>query len=278
MPHLLRTAGRLLTAVAVVAPGPVARAACVDGASTARLVVVMEDAEAAFARLDLDGFQAAVDEGAALVPCLEATLSRAQVARYHRLQGLRAWLVRDTERSQRAFLAARTIEPAWRFPVELVPEQHPTRAAYMALPLEELSMQAVEVPEGARLYVDGRVAQERPGNLPSLLQLEDGEGALRWSVYAGPGEALPAWPAGLDGTGEAPAWRMPLVVGSVGSALASGVLLGLAATSAARYEDPQTPLSSLDGLRNRTNGLLVASAVTGGLAVGGAVGVAWSFR
>lgn len=263
------------TAPAQAAP---TRTDCVERASSARLVLVLEDAEAAFARLDLEGFQAATDEAATLVPCLEATLSREQAARYHRVQGLRAWLVRDLDRSRLAFLAARAIQPDWRFPVELVPEDHPTREAYMALPLEELVTAPVDVPDGARLVVDGRVSTLRPVNLPAVLQLQDELGGLRWSVYAGPGEALPDWPQDLAAGRDRHPWRIPLVAGSAGSAALSGVLVALAAGSAARYHDADTPVEALDGLRTRTNGLLVASAAAGGLALGAGVGAAWSFR
>lgn len=278
----LRPPPRAVPAVALLplwAWSSAAAAQCVDGATTAALVVVLEDAEAAYGRLALDAFQAATDEAASMIPCLEAVVPRATAARYHRVQGLRAWLVRDEDRAQKAFLASRVIERAYRFPMELVPEEHPTRQAFMALALDQVVTEPVTVPGGAALVVDGRETVERPVNLPALLQLVDAEGGLRWSVYADPGTELPPWPVDLAVV--APLrdpWRVPLVVGSAGAALVSGTLVGLASISAGRYDDPATPADQLDGLRARTNGLLVGASVAGGVAAGAAVGVAWTFR
>ncbi|MCK6506750.1 hypothetical protein L6R53_25835 [Myxococcota bacterium] len=278
----LRSPLRVVPAVALLPLGAwssAAAAQCVDSATTAALVVVLEDAEAAYGRLELEAFQSATDEAASMIPCLEAVVPRATAARYHRVQGLRAWLVRDEERAQQTFLAARLIERAYRFPVELVPEEHPTRQAYMAMALDQVVTEPVAVPEGASLVVDGRETGERPVNLPALLQLVDGEGALRWSVYADPGTALPPWPLDLVAEPQArDRWRAPLILGSVGAAVVSGTLVGLAGSAAQRYADPATPVDQLDGLRARTNGLLVGASVAGGVAAGAAVGAAWTFR
>lgn len=171
-----RVGPRLLATAAVVAGlwlrAAPAAAACLGPAPGGQLVVTMEDAEAAYGQLDLGAFQAAMDEGASMIPCLDGLLGRGEVARYDRLAGLQAWLGRTQERSEAAFLAARLIEPGYRFPTTLVPEDHPTRQAYAALPVESVLRSPVEVPAGGHLVVDGREAQERPTNVPSLVQLQ----------------------------------------------------------------------------------------------------------
>lgn len=256
--------------------GP-AVAACPQAASTAALSLAMEDAEVAYARVDVDAFHDAMDHSAALLPCLEDLASADQAARYHRLQGLRAWILDDRDRAELAFLAARRIEPAWRFPAHMVPERHPTRDSYLALPLDHAVETPVVVPDGLILRIDGRNVTARAESLPALVQVRDDAGALYWSVYQWPGEPLPPWPETPDARRERHPARAPLLVTSLLAAGGSGAMMVLASQSHARWEDPSTPTAELDGLAQRTNGLLLGAGGAGALALVTGIGVATTF-
>lgn len=229
-----------------------ARAECVEAATTVRLVLSLEDAESASGKLDLEVSQGSMDSSAELV--------------------------RDEERAGLAFLAARRIEPSYRFPTDLVPQEHPTRTAYMGLPLDEAILADLEaIPRGAVL-VDGRRDTQRPTNLPAMVQLVDDGGAVRWTRYAWPGEPLPPYPDDLVAVKEGHPWRVPLLVTSGASVVAAAVLYGAAASSHARWEDPQQQVDDEDALRRQNNTLFGGSLGVGALAIGAGVGAAWTFR
>lgn len=256
----------------------VARAECIEPASSVRLVLSLEDAEAAFSTLDLDGFQQAMDESAVLVPCLDVVVPRPTAARYHRLQGLRAWLVRDDDRASRAFLSARRVEPAYRFGTDLVPEGHPTRTAYMSLPMDDAILEDLAPTPSGAFLVDGRREDRKPSNLPTMVQLIDDAGKVRWTRYTWPGDPLPPFPPDMMAEAQGHPWRVPLIVTSATSAVAAGTLYALASRSFNKWNDPNTPEDEGDRYRAQTNGLFAGSVGTGALAIGAGIGAAWTFR
>lgn len=267
----------LLVSLVLVVPR-VGRADCVEPITSVRLLLTIEDAEAAFGRLDLDAFQSRVDESALLLPCLSETASRPLAARLHRLQGLRAWLLRDTTRAEQAFLSSRRIEPSYRFPTELVPEQHPTRESYLALPLDEGGVVELPTPSVGSLMVDGRVSHQRPLPGPSVVQWIADSGAVNWTQYSWEATELPPFSVLAVEPASPDRWRVPLLVAAGSSLLVSGTLYALAASSHSRWEDPATPASETDRLRSQTNGLWVGSMGAGGLALGAGAAAAWTFR
>jgi hypothetical protein len=241
---------------------------CTVPLTAADLGLLLDDAEAAWIRLDPTAFTAATDDLAGRVLCLADEPDRALVARYHRVQGLRAFLVRDEERAERAFASARRIEPAAHLPTTLVPEGNPIQAAYSALPLDAVVLEPVPAPASGGLWFDGAAARERPANVPTLFQWRGSDGAIAATAYVWPGEPLPAYPVGPGS--RSGARRTLLLAAAAGELVAAGLYVGAVVNHAA-FEDRDTRVDALDGLAARANGFN-AAAIGVGIA-GGATAV-----
>ncbi len=263
----------------------VAGAACTAGAGTQEVTAAVERAEGAFGNVDIEEFNAATDAMAALLPCVNEVIPRNTAASIHRMQGLRAFVDRDPERATQAFAAARTIEPAYRFPELLVPEGHPVLRDYDAIPIDAPVVVEIPKPAGGYIQVDGRTAYERPTAWPVLVQIVSDEGAVRDTAYLRPSDPLPQYTveekvsrpvaaAGTDTVGGGPE-PVPVTVGpsvpiaALGGValITSGVMYLVANGASKAYHDPSTAYTELDGLRSRTNSMQVASV---GLAAAGA--------
>ncbi len=236
---------------------------CASRLPAAALDARIDQAEAAWTALDLEGFRRAADDLSGALPCLQGPLDVDQAARVHRLQGMRAFVQNDTERAELAFAAARRLRPGEGLPAALAPAQHPIRKHFSALPIDDVGDTALD----ARFawQVDGREAELRPSRMPTVVQQRTADGAVSRSWYLWPGEApLVAAPTGGIG-------RWLALGGGVALAAAGGTYLGAVATER-RYWSSDTPRSELDGLRSRTNGLVWTSAALGavGLGLGGA--------
>ncbi len=252
---------RLVAAVLALLWAPaVARAACAEKVDAARLHLLLDDTEAAWVRLDTPGFEAAARRLADEVPCLAEPADRALVARYHRVQGLRAFVVRDTVRARSAFAASRRLEPAALLPSTYAPPAHPLQDAYAALPVEAVTTRPSPPPVDGSLWFDASRTEQRPANVPTLFQWRDEAGAVRTTAYVWPTDPLPEYPTRGPARAGGSA-RGPLLVGAaIGGALAigAGVTTALAAD---RYWRMDTPREDLDGLRAAVN-------VSGGAAIG----------
>ncbi len=242
-------------------------------ASTADLTLTLEDAEAAFASLDIVAFRAATDRANADVRCLTEVAPRPMVARLHRLQGLRWWADGDLARARASFSAALAIEPAFSFPEALVPAGHPVLAEFEASAALADSTVAVPAPAGAALWFDGRSQDARPEARATLAQLVADEGAVRASALLWPGE--PLFPYAVEER-RPKGPNLPLAVGAGVSLTASAVCLGLAAANYDTFHDPSTPAGELPGLQNTTNTLYVSGLGAGVLALGVGAGAVFA--
>lgn len=273
----LRCSKVLMLAVAgLVAPLRAAFAGdCAAPVSTQDLVEVLERAEAAYQEMDLDGFRVEADEAARALPCSSEVLPRPLVARYHRLQGLRAFVVRDSDRAPLAFAAARAIEPAYVLPESMVPLDHPLRQMYGAVPVESRLTTPLPQPADGYVLIDGRESLDRPTNLPAVLQRVSGAGELISSVYLWPENPAPEYEvaaatASAPESERAPEHRRGAAVGwGVGagvSLVAAGVSQALASQKEDQYYDLSRPPDALDRLR--TIGRFEQAGALAGLAVG----------
>lgn len=256
----------------------VARAGC--PATSADILVALEEAEATFATMAIDGFRAATDRVAADSACIAETLPRPMIARLHRAYGLRAFVDGDTTKAVQAFAAARSIEPAYEFPEALVPPDHPVRARYIAQDPASGGETALPVPEVGSLLVDGRAGAPRPVTRPALFQVQETSGLVAASGYRWPGEPLFEYPVGQPDRELTVAPRseprverkmgasVPLVIAGGVSLVASGALLGLSASSHAAYYDDGVAPKDLESLRSQTNGFYFGFIGTGVAAVG----------
>lgn len=264
----------------------VAHGACPTPTNTADLVSALDDAKEAYGNLEVEAFRAAMGRVHERLPCLEEEVTRHLAAELHRFEGLLGFLDRDSDRSQRAFASARAIEPNYKFPASLVPEGNPALAAYTALAPDKGTVVRVADPLQGRLLFDGATGKMRPTTFPTVFQRMDAEGAVMETAYLWPGDALPPYPArsvpvDLVGGEPDPTKPVPDLVGAVragpnkgllagagATALASGLLYGSAFLVHQRYNNLETDVSKLDGLRRVNNGFVLASGATLATAVG----------
>lgn len=255
---MARTLLLTLAAVLLFAPAS-AHAACPEVVSVTALRLMMRQAEEAYRALDIEAFRSSLDSAATQLPCIDERLGAPDIARYHRLQGLLASVVGDTARAQQAFLAARSLEPGFRLPLDMVPAEHPTRLEYAALPLDSVVWEPLPPPRQGRLFIDGTEQLQRPTNRPAVAQRLDEADRIVDGSYLWPGAAL-AYPTAATASSLRHRSR-GLSIGAGGAAVASGVLAVVAARSRAAYDAESGSVEQLDALRARTN-------LTGGLSLG----------
>jgi len=253
-------------------------------AATSRDLLTAEEAAlSAYGALDLDGFVGATEHIQEMLGCMVEPVTRDLAAAAHRMIGLQAFTSGDKERAKLAFAAARSLEPEWRFPESLFPPGHPVRTIYEAIPLDQAVWTPLP-PTAAVVRIDGRVADARPTAWPALVQAFGVDGAVLGSWYLWPGDPLPALPPPLPlaatlpetstsmadlpapkRTGPRWGWLGVAAVGAGGA----GVMYGVAAKTAQAYRSDETNPELRERLRQRSNGLLIASGAAGLVAVGG---------
>ncbi len=265
---------RMLTAVLFVVGGT-AHAACEEPRSNAELVEVLEEATHAFSKLEIDAFNAAADRATTIIVCLDEPISMPSAAEYHRVKGIQLFLARNSPAAQKSFAAARTVEPDYVFPTDLVPAENPIRNDYEALDPGEGPIDDVPPPKQGSIRLNGSRALQRARPLPVIFQLLDERGAVTQTVVVEAGEPLPSYETagggGAEPVGASPSVRRrpstPLLVGAVaGLAVAGGLYGGALATKASFYNttDPTT----LESRRSTANTLVVTSGVVGAVSLG----------
>jgi hypothetical protein len=245
--------------------------------------------------LDIGGFKAATDDLDAVLPCLTEALPPPVIAEVHRTKGIRAFGERDTEQAQHMFAAARTIEPGYRFPYNLIPDGNPIRSAYMAVDTGLAPTTELPDPASGDLRVDGYSSRSRSAAWPSLVQYLKADGTVQFTAYLLPDEPVPDYPlvgevavpkpvvvapVPMPSTVPAPvpspvpvtptksSAKVPLLVAASVAAVGSGVAYGMAGAGHARFYDTATPDAELDGLRGRTNTLVIVGGFGGAASLG----------
>ncbi len=273
------------------------RSSCAAPTSTADVQVALELAEAGYADADLVALEAATARASDALPCVVEPVSRSLAARYHRIMGMQAFVEGREDDAERAFAAARSIEPAYTFPPEVVPAGNPILDHYVALSVDSPKTLPVPLPAEGSLSFDGRQTDQQPLSWPSIVQLTDGAGAIAATAWVPPAGDLPAYrPAAVDTTATTATTvdpvdpggdsqtrqktltrKLPWLAGTAACAAATGTLFALSRSAASTYRDPETTgEAELDRLRGQANGLLYASAGTAVATVGlGAVTIAF---
>lgn len=152
----------------------------------------VDDAMLAFATLDEEGVVSSFGEAEKAIPCLNAVMAPTDVASYHRLVGIKAFLDGDDDAAVTAFQAASFVQPDYVLSTKIAPEGGKLRrlfdkAAAMPDPLEV----PFTAPAGQTGYVDGATATERPATVPAIVQFVDASGHAKWSDYVPAGGYLP---------------------------------------------------------------------------------------
>lgn len=267
---------RLFVLVALLAVGP-AHAECTGPTTNAALVEALDTASLAFARLDIPVFQEDAARAREILDCLGEPISRPTAASWHRMHGIALFLERNSPAARRSFAAARSIEPAYTFPSDVVPEGNPLLEDYTALDPDIGPFELVAAPKVGAVRLDGSGSLNRSRGRPVIYQVIDGRGAVVQTALLDGEDAMPALPENLsggpssNGDDKVPKERkgpsVPLLVGAgVGVLAAGGLYAGSAASRSAYFEETQ--VSELDGRRATTNALAVGSGVSAAVAVG----------
>lgn len=236
-----------------------APADCASARAPGELDAALAGVEAAWG-VDEAAFAAGMGSARDVLACLRAPLTPTQAARYHRAEGLAAFLDKQTPAAARAFSAARAIDPTWRFPASMVPPGNPVEVAWDASPASPPPTNRAPPPRGgATLWIDGADTRARPADRPAVLQVGSRDG-LTTSAWVGPTDPVP-YPARGDGR------RKPLLVAAGAAGLVAAGLYGGGVVSAHAWADA-TSIEEADALQGRTNTLVGASAGVAVLATG----------
>ncbi|MCB9674478.1 MAG: hypothetical protein H6737_05130 [Alphaproteobacteria bacterium] len=246
---------------------------------------LLNDATAAYQDLDIERFQARTDEVRTRLPCVSERLPTYVIARLHRTEGLRAFGDR-LDWAGGAFAAARAIEPDYRFPKEMIPENHPVLDVYRAVGITPTKTEPVPRPAEGEVRIDGRAEAKRATDRPAVFQRFDATGDVAETAYLLPEMALPPYAVFVE-TPEpvlpeptpvrAKPHRIPLIAATAATAVGAASLWGLSAASHGQFNDPTTPDAKLPGLQKRTNSATVSAGVLGGaaLVLGATTVVTW---
>jgi hypothetical protein len=137
--------------------------------------------------------------------------------------------------------------------------------------------ETVPTPVSGEVTLDGTPSLERPSELPTVFQLHDPDGHVTQTAYLLPGDALPVYdgvlpePPPLASIGWIKSRRQLALLGTgLGLGVASGATYGMAAWSAAVYEQDQPGWNEgqLGQREQLTNGLVLGSAGLGLAAIG----------
>jgi hypothetical protein len=229
-------------------------------------------AESALSSLDLPLFTSNMSSADRMIPCLNEHIIPSLAATYHRFYGLRAFGQRDTM-AEKAFAAARYLEPGYEFSHSLLPEGNPIRNAFENVSFEDRAVDALEPAAGGSIYIDGNRSLKRPNEWPTLVQWVE-SGDIRFSEYLLPGTPFPTYTLASDVVIPARDPSIPLLAASGGAAILSGALYSIALINKGRYNEvDENPVSDKDlaGLRRTTNSMVVVSGISAAAAVGSGV-------
>lgn len=153
----------------------------------------LDEAESAYADLDVDGLTAASDTFVLMLPCLAEPAPPELAARTHRTFALLRWGEGREDEARRSLAALRRIQGDAALPDTLVPPGHPLHGALAgATPGGTVPL---DPPADGQLLFDGAAALARPEDEPTLAQWARQDGTIGWSVLARPGAALPDYGA-----------------------------------------------------------------------------------
>ena len=263
---------------------------CERAIPSQELVSEVWQAEAAYSKLDVDGFEDALHNVAVGIPCTAGTVELAQAAAIHRLEGLRQFTHDNASQSIRSFQSAQMLDPGYTPSEAMLPAGSSLadlweRARYQSA----VARVAVDLPDDLTLIVDGIRSRQRPAALPSIVQVTSPSGMVLWSRYVPPGGDLPELTRFSSASKELEAELTPPALArynalgdrrksrrkrdalwGIGGLLVGASGMAFAANTAAVYEYNQDAWSKdrLDGFRRSAN---VSAGVSAGLFASGSV-------
>ncbi len=170
-----------------------AAAACPTPAALSELNRDVDRAERAYGTLDLDGFMSSSDALRTDLPCLSEPMTRVVAARIHRIEGLRGFVDSDRRGAAQSFAAARSLEPDYGFPEDLVPSGYPEWELYGAMDLSLGGTATVDPMIDGYILFDGKVGPERPTEWAAIVQIINEDGEVVNTAYLRPGQPMPSY-------------------------------------------------------------------------------------
>lgn len=258
-----------------------ARAACPAAIPTTTFANDLALAQASYTELDVEGFRAAMARAHEDLPCLDEEIPPHLAAEMHRFEGLLAFLDRRSDRSTTAFAAARSIEPHYHFLDSFVPPGNPVLGDYSALNPDDGQTIVLAEPAEGRVVLDGRSSLARSGSFPTIFQLVSDSGEVQTTHYLWPEDPVPPYlersvpitnQQRTRGSGAVAVVRTGpdrgLLTGAGLCTAAAALLYGGAFVVHQRYDNPDTGIEQLGGLRAANNTLVLASGASAGVALG----------
>ena len=233
----------------------------------------VDRAEAAFAAMDADGFDAAQREVGEALGCQQRVLEPARAARVHEIAALAAFLAGDDSLVVSHLRAAVASDPGFRLSESLAPPGHPLEGAMRAATAAPPGATAtLAPPRHGFVAVDGLRSDLAPTGRPFLFQhvLSDGS-----AVITAPVRSLGEVPAYAEARPKR-ARRRALLGSGITVGLASVVLYGAAFSVRGTYDDA---VAAGDESRIvSTHGTTRRLAVAGALGVLGGAGLVVASR
>ncbi len=172
--------------------GAWAAAGCEAPTTMADLQAPLADGESGVVELEEDAVTLAITRLDTRLHCLSEPLAPVDVAAVHRLYAYGAFVQGDIPGARAAFGAARGADPSWVITERLAPPGTPLRELFNTASLD-VATEAVRVPSGTSLLVDGVRTLERPLDRPAVLQLISAEGHVLESAWLTEDEPMPDW-------------------------------------------------------------------------------------
>lgn len=256
----------------------------------------------AYGALDTETVAAADAALTDALRCLGVPLTPAEVADVHRARALAASAAGDHELAKLRFAASRKLQPSWRFPPEVVPDDpaYPEWERLTAIPLSVSKLGQVPASaEGAMRFdgeparvvgeVDGQQLVGRETSMPLFFQHIDDDGTPTVSAYVPMNAPLPAYP-GSDWRPPVPEavvitertsrWTRPdKVIAGVSSAfvVGGGVLTGIGYYNYLAYCSPDSELEEACADDDLWDERIVPLWISGYSLIGaGALGWGWA--
>ena len=165
---------------------------CDRAVPSQELVAEVWHAEAAYAKLDVQGFEDALYNVAVGIPCTAGTVELSQAAAVHRLEGLRQFTHDNASQAIRSFQSAQMLDPGYTPSEAMFPRGSSLTSLWQRAGSQSaVAWVAVELPPDLTLIVDGIRSRQRPAALPSIVQVTSPSGMVLWSQYVPPGGDLP---------------------------------------------------------------------------------------
>ena len=227
---------------AMVASSP-AYATCSRATSRADLALAGLEAGTAFTEMDPERFERARVAVIAAVDCTQDVLPGADVATFHGVMAMAAFIRHDDVGAVNAFRGARAADTAWTLDPVVVPEGHPMRTQYtLASTLADGARRSIQSTAGRELLVDGAPGDTFPSDRPAVLQVLSEDGRVVKTYYILSIDGLPTWieVGGLAGAGADPGVASSPTVVSTPATPEAPPEPSVASSSAVAPESPST--------------------------------------